>query len=317
MPTRARRIGREYCLALAFLALFVSHSSGQEYFTIQVVDADTGRGIPLAELSPVRGTKLITDSNGIAAFNQADLMDRDVICSLLSYGYTSAGQVLHPSAGDSVTWAINRLNRAERLYRVTGADIYRDSVLVGANVPIAQPLLNAGVTGQDSVQTAIYQGKIHWFWGDTNYADGHVNFRSSGATSELPGNGALDPSLGVNLNYFLDGFGNAGQMMPIEGPGLMWLDGLFTIPDDTGQERLLARYERHLDLETIVEQGLALWNDGTNIFERFQNYNLGTTLVPQGHSFRHTVNGEEYIYFTLTYPNVRVKVDWQDVIDLS
>ena len=38
---------------------------------------------------------------------------------------------------------LERRNVAERLYRVTGAGIYRDSVLTGQPVPIKEPLLNA------------------------------------------------------------------------------------------------------------------------------------------------------------------------------
>ena len=79
------------------------------------------------------------------------------------------------------TVAIERTNRAERLYRVTGTGIYRDSVLVGANVPIAEPLLNANVRGQDSVQAVIYKDQIYWFWGDTLYETGGLgNFRTAG-----------------------------------------------------------------------------------------------------------------------------------------
>ncbi|HQH73793.1 MAG TPA: hypothetical protein PK360_17085, partial [bacterium] len=59
---------------------------------------------------------------------------------------------------------------AERLYRITGAGIYRDSVLTSAPVPLREPVLNGGVLGQDSVLPALYHGRIYWFWGDTNRA---------------------------------------------------------------------------------------------------------------------------------------------------
>ena len=80
--------------------------------------------------------------------------------------------------------------------------------------------------GQDSVLNAVYQGKIHWFWGDTNrpgYPLG--NFHSPGAVSELPGKGGLDPSKGVDLTYFVDenGFARPTCKMPGEGP--TWITG--------------------------------------------------------------------------------------------
>ena len=59
--------------------------------------------------------------------------------------------------------------------------------------------------GQDSVVNTVYHGKIHWFWGDTNRPDYPLgNFHVPGATSDLPGQGGLDPDVGVDLSYFLD-----------------------------------------------------------------------------------------------------------------
>src|SRR6186997_1417323 len=122
-----------------------------DVYTIKVVDSETGRGVPLVELTPQSGTTVITDSNGIAAFNQSALMNQSVPFNFRSYGYSDLGQTLQPVNGGNVQVSINRNNLAERLYRVTGTGIYQDSVTVGAPVPIAQPLLNANVKGQDSV----------------------------------------------------------------------------------------------------------------------------------------------------------------------
>src|SRR5436190_11912609 len=152
-------------LLLIFLALPAGLASA-EIYTIKVVDAITGRGVPLVELTPQGGSTFVTDSNGIVAFNQSGSMNQDVPFGFRSYGYSDLGQTLHPTNSGSVQVAINRNNRAERLYRITGTGIYQDSVTAGASVPISQPLLNANVKGQDSVQTAIYNGQIYWFWGD-------------------------------------------------------------------------------------------------------------------------------------------------------
>jgi hypothetical protein len=246
-------------------------------------------------------------------------MNQDVPFAFQSYGYSNLGETLHPTNGGSVQVSINRNNLAERLYRVTGAGIYQDSVAVGASVPISQPLLNANVAGQDSVQTAIYNGQIYWFWGDTLYQSGGLgDFRTAGARSQLPGQGGLDPTQGVNLNYFVNpANGSAKEMMPVSETGAMWIDGVFTVKDPDGQERLLARNARYTDLSTNVEQGLALFNDSTETFQRFQSYSLTAPITPQGHAFNYTVNGQDYIYFDLTYPNVRVKDDWNDVTHIA
>ena len=87
------------------------------------------------------------------------------------------------------TLKIKRLNIAERLYRVTGEGIYRDTVLAGRKAADRRSRCSTPqVIGQDSRASAIYKGKIYWFWGDTNrlaYPLG--NFGMAGAVSDLPG----------------------------------------------------------------------------------------------------------------------------------
>ena len=145
------------------------------YFGIHVVEEGTGRGVPLVELKTVNQIRYVTDSNGIVAFDEPGLFNRKVFFTITSHGYEVdkdgfgyRGKALEVTEGGSADIVIRRLNIARRLYRVTGAGIYRDSVLTGDAVPIREPLLNGKVFGQDSVVNAVYQGKIHWFWGDTN-----------------------------------------------------------------------------------------------------------------------------------------------------
>ncbi|MEX0711918.1 MAG: hypothetical protein WD278_06190, partial [Pirellulales bacterium] len=146
-----------------------------KYFRITIVDEATGRGVPLVELTSVNGLRLVTDSQGIAAFHEPGLMGRRVFFQIESHGYEFPkdgfgfrGKAFDVTEGGQAEASIKRLNVAERLYRVTGAGIYRDSLLVGEEAPIERPLLNAQVFGSDSVVTALYGGKLWWFWGDTN-----------------------------------------------------------------------------------------------------------------------------------------------------
>src|SRR5699024_3882224 len=100
---------------------------------------------------------------------------------------------------------------AERLYRLTGGGIYRDSVLLGLPVPIEEPVLNGNVFGQDSVHTAIYDGKVFWLWGDSlrpAYPLG--NFHVSMATSLSPEK--LDPEKGIDFEYFVRESGFSKEM---------------------------------------------------------------------------------------------------------
>jgi hypothetical protein len=177
-------------------------------------------------------------------------MNQNVAFNFSSYGYTRFGATLFTTTGGSAQVSMNRTNLAERLYRLTGAGIFQDSVAVGAPVPIARPLLNANVAGQDSVQAVVYNGQIYWFFGDTLYASGGGNFRTAGARSLLPDQGALDPSQGVNLNYFVNASGSAKEMMPVAQSGAMWIDGVFTVRDPDGIERLMAHNARYANLST-------------------------------------------------------------------
>ncbi len=108
-----------------------------------------------------------------------------------------------PSTSKQAGGAAVKLKRteiAERLYRLTGEGIYRDTVMAARKPPIEQPLTNGGVAGMDVPQTTVYRGKVYWFFGDTS-AIGYPlgNFASTGETYELPQRGGLDPSVGVNL----------------------------------------------------------------------------------------------------------------------
>ena len=50
----------------------------QEPFMIKVVDAETGRGIPLVELKTTNNILYYTDSAGVVAFDEPGLMDTTV-----------------------------------------------------------------------------------------------------------------------------------------------------------------------------------------------------------------------------------------------
>jgi hypothetical protein len=56
-------------------------------FRVDVVDDETGRGVPLVELRTVNQIRFVTDSNGIAAFDEPGLMGRKVFFHVKSHGY--------------------------------------------------------------------------------------------------------------------------------------------------------------------------------------------------------------------------------------
>lgn len=295
-------------------------------FLIRVVDEQTGRGVPLVELETVNNVVHVTDSNGLVAFAEPGLMGRRVFFHVRSHGYQPpkdgfgmAGVSLEAKPGGSAVIRLKRLNIAERLYRVTGGGIYRDSVLLDEPVPVREPALNGSVFGQDSVQVARHRGKLFWFWGDTSiprYPLG--NFQTTGAISALPASGGLDPAKGVDLNYFTNDKGEPRPMCPGFGEGLVWIDGLLTMKDPAGGERLLAHYARMKDLGHMLEHGLAVWDDENERFMKLATFDLAQKWrAPQGHPLRWREGGADYCVFPSPWPVVRVRADWASLTNQS
>ena len=288
-------------------------------FKIRVVDAQTGRGVPLVELQTTAHQRFYTDSAGVVAFNEPGLMNHEVWFGVRSDGYEypkdgfgNAGVRLQTAAGRSAEIKLKRVNIAERLYRITGAGIYRDTVLLGEPAPIAEPVLDGDVVGQDSSVPAVYHGKIYWFWGDTarpEYPLGH--FHTAGATSELPGQGGLPPAQGINLHYFTDTNGFSRGLAPLAAPGPVWIEQPVVLTN-AGREVMLTRYMRMKDLGAPVEQGLMVYDDAQEQFVKLRELDLQESWrYPSGHPFRWNEARTDYFVFARPFATVRVKADWQ------
>lgn len=306
-------------IALAVLLTLAVPTASPRPFALRVVDDQTGRGVPLIELRTVHGIRLWTDSNGLAAFAEPGLMGRDVFFHVSGHGYEFPkdgfgyrGKIVRVTEGGSVTLKIRRVNLAERLYRVTGGGIYRDSVLLGTKTPLKEPVLNGQVVGCDSVMSVPYRGKLYWFWGDTlrpGYPLG--NFHVPGATSEMPGRGGLDPSLGVDLHYFLDAKGFAKETMRMPGKGPTWMTALAALPDARGHERLCAAYVKVEPPLKIYARGLAVFDDDEQRFKHHAAVSMGAPAFPSGHMYRRG----EHVYFTNPFPQTRVRATMRDFLN--
>jgi len=323
---------RLFTVGFALMLYACRAAGGAEYFTIEVIDSQTRRGVPLVEVETVNSLKFITDSNGIVAFHEPGMMDQKVFFTFKSHGYELpkdgfgfAGKAIDLKPGGHAQVEINRVNIAERMYRITGAGIYADSVLTGRKPPIKQPLLNANVLGQDSVQSVVYKGKIWWFWGDTNRISYPLgNFFTTCATSELPGKGGLDPGIGVDLEYIKDDEGFVKKMIPIPSEGNpVWLDSLIVMKDEKGVEKLCGDFIRVKTLGTNLERGIVIYNDEKGVFEKAADIPLDAVVGPVGQAVRvkQSAAGSEqsagFIYFTSPYPNIRVKDELKSFLDRS
>jgi hypothetical protein len=245
-------------------------------FEIRVLDQETGRGVPLVELETVHNVRYITDSAGRIAYDEPGHDGETIYFEIHAHGYRVPkdgfgfpGVRFDVKPGGKGEVKLERVNLAERLYRITGQDIYRDTVLLGEKAPIREPYGAGKVSGQDSVLGVPYRGKLFWFWGDTNRLSYPLGlFRTAGATSELPANGGLDPAVGIDLTYFTGKDGFARNMIEVKDQkGVVWMFGITTVPDDEGRERLVGHYARREGLGKVFEQGIAIYNDERELFE--------------------------------------------------
>lgn len=318
------------------------------YHTIQAVDADTMRGIPCVNFTTVNLISHYTDSNGVIAFFEPGLMNTDIFFTISADGYLYetkdpfgfVGVKLNVSCGKKSVVPVKRLNIAQRLYRVTGEGIYRDSVIV--NEPVANIsrnlleskfLINQGVIGQDSVHTIVYKKSYFWIWGDTNRMQYPLgNFQVTGATSALPAPDQLDIENGIVLNYFKGDNGFVKSIAPIEPLSLpTWIHALATgskkqaekksyneDAEDANslleEEELYCTYFKPRADLTILERGMAQWNDEKQQFEKLFSFDEHSVLsypVDGSHTLRliDTETGIEYYYFGNPFISTRVPVN--------
>lgn len=305
------RLALRFVAAMIVVALLWFWVDGQtsKYFVVHVVDEKTGRGVPLVELKLPNEVVYWTDSAGVAALDEPSFSERETFLRISSHGYEyphetplGRGANLRIEPGEMRELRIRRTMIAERLYRLTGEGIYRDSVMAGLPVPVKKPLLNAGVLGQDTVSAAIYHDKIFWIWGDT-IGTAYWNFSVSAATSDLRD----DPAVAINYSYFTDSEGRSKQMLPLSGKGLVWIEGLVPMKDPSGEERLIATYTRQDGLKFPDECGLALFDDALEIFKPWVQM-----PCQKGHYSSHPFLHDDYWYF---YPSLRVPNDWNAIQD--
>lgn len=277
-----------------------------QYFRIQVMDEDTSRGIPLVQVTAISGIDYYTDSAGVVAFWEPSLMGQKVWFEFKSHGYATRpdgfgmhGRTLDVQSGTSATVTMRREQIAQRLYRITGAGIYHDTLLLGEKAPISRPLLNAGVLGQDSTLCTVYKGKLFWIWGDTSAARHPLaaNFQATCARSLLPGDGGLDPEVGVNLDYFQQGeFVKPMTAMP-DRKGVYWLAGVVSSRDSSGTEKLLANYAHIKPPMDTIGRGLVEFDDEAEVFRPIRKDSLGEIIELEGHATAAEVDGKRWFYY--------------------
>ena len=299
------------------------------YFRITVVDEETSRGIPAVRITTTNFAQYWTDSAGMVAFYEPDLMNQEVYFTFDSHGYSHAkdawfamtGQILMTKEGGSERIVMRRDNIAQRLYRMTGAGIYRDSILLGDKVPPVEEAGRIPIMGQDGADAILFKDQLYWFWGDTITPRFPIGiFRGTGAVSQLPGRGGLDPAVGVAFKYFRNPDGTFRQMIDLPQGGVYWYTALRTVRDKAGRESLVSDYSKIEKPMNVVERGMLEFSEQKGVLELVTKYSTDTT-VPfdryEGPPFRHTVAGREYFYYPSPYPGVRCPTDRESQTDFA
>ena len=310
-------------MSLALLTLIAVRVASTSYFGIHVVDEATGRGVPLVRVETVNKQAFISDSAGYVAFNEPGLMERRVFFSFSSPGYEYpkdgfgyAGTAILTHGGAVETVKLKRTNIAERLCRLTGQGIYRDSELLGKPIPISPIGPNAGVMGQDTAQAEIYKGKMFWFWGDTDRPEYPLgNFHTTGAIATFP-RGKSDASNGLDFSYFQDGHGFVRPMIPSKESHPIWVSGLTVLGAGSEQE-MFAYFAEMESLGTILKSGYLKWNDAQQQFNRAQEFDSARSWrFMDGHTVRVTESGTTFAVggFPCT---TRVPADAKHLLDAS
>lgn len=294
----------------AFCLCFSVAQAETAYFGIRVVDEATGDGVPLAEVRNVNEVAHITDNAGWVAFQEPGLMEREVFFHVASPGYEKEkdgfgfrGVRLVPKRGETATVKIKRINIAQRVGRLTGGGLFRDSELLGKPVPIPN---TSPVLGQDSVQGTRYNGRLFFLWGDTNVPGYPLgNFRTTAATTPIDAH----PSNGLRYEYYTDR-ADLRKMLPLDGLGAVWMFGLHTLRGEEGREVLLSGFGLYPSLGERTRHGVARFDDAKGVFvvasELAKNEEW---RYPRGVAVQH----EGYVYFASPLAHTRVPAKLADV----
>ena len=248
----------------------LSINSAASVGLIEVVEKGSGWPVPLVQLRTTHELRLVSDNAGIIAIDQPELLDREVFFHVEGHGYEAPadgfgirGFRLTPRRGETLRVEVSRTIIAQRLGRLTGAGLFTESQKAGRE----QAWPESGVVGCDSVQTAVYQGRHFWLWGDTSLFHYPLGiFDSSAATTSLTPVETFQPPLKVQFELFRNQQGRPRGVAKMPGTGPTWISAMTTLSDKDGNARLVASYARIKPPLDAYEKGLCVWDDSSRNF---------------------------------------------------
>jgi len=301
-------------------------AAAMEQCRIEVVEKGSGWPVPLVELRTTHRARFVTDNAGVVAFDLPELMGRETWFAVIGHGYEVPkdgfgyrGVRLKPEPGKTLKVEVARAIIAKRLGRLTGGGLFAESQKTGHELAWAE----SGVFGCDSVQNAVFRGKLFWVWGDTTLPRYPLGiFHASAATTDARPLEPFEPPLRVRFDYFRDANGRPRGVARMPGPGPTWLSGLATLPDGNGTPRLVAAYVKIKPPLEAYEAGLCVWNEAKASFERHRVvWKMSDAApkrppMPHGHAaFWRDAQGKHWVLFGNPLPTLRCPATfeaWED-----
>jgi hypothetical protein len=310
------------------MSLVTGKMRAAEPCRIEIVERGTHWPVPLVQLRTTHQVLLVSDNAGLIAVDAPELLGREIWFDVLGHGYEAPADgfgmrgvrlKLDPGATRRVT--VDRTIIAKRLGRSTGAGIFAESQKLGLEKDWKDP--GGNVFGCDSVQNAVYRGKMFWAWGDTlvpHYPLGV--FDMSSATTPVQPLASFEPPLRLRFDYFKDEKDQPRGVAKMPGAGPTWVSGYVCLPDKDGNERLCGSYIKVRNLLEAYESGLCVWNDQKAAFEHVQTLWKKSETSPQqppmpdGHpAFWQDDAGTRWVLFGNPLPVIRCRPtfeSWKD-----
>ncbi len=295
---------------------------------ILVLDEESGWPVPLVELRTIHSVKFVTDNAGVIAIDDPSLMNKEVWFTIKGHGYGVdkdgfgyEGVRLNLKPGNRFTVKVKRRSIAKRIGRLTGTGLFSESQKLGEQLNWKDGV----VVGCDSVQNAVYDGKLFWAWGDTSLTTYPLGiFHMTGATTSVQPFADWAPPIKPSFDYF---YANAGQdngnrkpraIAEMPGAGPTWLTGFVSLPDELGQEHLVAFYRKIRNHLETYEAGLCHWDDKTGQFKHIKTTWRKSSGLPEpnlardGHpSFWVDEAGKRWLYFGNPLPFIRLAANYE------
>jgi hypothetical protein len=293
-----------------------------------LIEREDGWPVPGVELRTVHGVRLVSDNAGVIACDLPELMGHETWFSVHGHGYGVKadgfgyrGVRVTPEPGKTLTVELDREIIARRLGRLTGAGLFAECQKLGEEIAWKE----SGVLGCDSVVTAELDGRLHWFWGDTNLAHHPLGiFNVSGATTEkfVP---PAKPPLRPPYVYFTARANTASSesarprgVAQISGEGPTWIWGAITLPDADAAPHLVAAAVKVKGQLHAYRWDLVEWNPHEKLFFPLKTVWTEDAAhpqpppVPNGHAVPWTdAAGQKWILFCNPFPTLRTPATYE------